>query len=208
MKTQNIILKILTTKNNTFITFLDMNHILLYKQSVGTKITQDFKAALLATLTAGLSQIKNTILINDLNNNMNTDKTEEAVLNINTDFNVDLNTNKDFTADLITDQESDLNTNFVSTTNINKKEESTSTINLYLYLKNFPKIYIADILNLFIVWQINICYFSFNLNIPHNGCRYPHKSRKKKKKQHLQVLDCSELEEVTSNDSTDTDFFV
>lgn len=151
MKTQNIILKILTTKNNTFITFLDMNHILLYKQSVGTKITQDFKAALLATLTAGLSQIKNTILINDLNNNMNTDKTEEAVLNINTDFNVDLNTNKDFTADLITDQESDLNTNFVSTTNINKKEESTSTINLYLYLKNFPKIYIADILNLFIV---------------------------------------------------------
>jgi hypothetical protein len=89
MQNQNIILKILNTKNNTFFTFLDTNYVLLYKQSIGKKITQDYKASLLSILTQGLSKIK--------------------------EYNSD----------------------------------SSESINLYLYLLNFSKIYIPDLLNLF-----------------------------------------------------------
>lgn len=135
MINQNIILKILTTKNNTFITFLDINHILLYKQSIGKKITQDFKALLLTALTTGLSKIKNTISINE------SKKEQESLLN----------TPKDLSVDLKKEQESLLNINIVPTTNGNKEEETSLNINLYLYFKNFPKIYISDILNLFVI---------------------------------------------------------
>lgn len=89
MQNQNIILKILNTKNNTFFTFLDTNYIVLFKQSIGKKLTQDYKASLLSILTQGLSKIK--------------------------EYNSD----------------------------------SSESINLYLYLLNFPKIYIPDLLNLF-----------------------------------------------------------
>lgn len=93
MQNKEIILKIIHTKNNTFFTFLDLNHNLLYKQSLGTKITQDFKATLLSKVTIGLTKI------------------------------IDLN----------------------------QIEESPVTINLYLYLNNFPKVYVSDLLTLFIL---------------------------------------------------------
>lgn len=93
MQNKDIILKIVHTKNNTFLTFLDINHNLLFKQSLGTKITQDFKATLISNVTTGLSNIKD----------------------------------------------------------IKQNEESLITINLYLYLSNFPKIYISDLLALFIL---------------------------------------------------------
>lgn len=144
MQNQNIILKILNTKNNTFFTFLDTNYVLLYKQSIGKKITQDYKASLLSILTQGLSKIK--------------------------EYNSD----------------------------------SSESINLYLYLLNFSKIYIPDLLNLFFLWKINLCYFSFDLNIPHNGCRYPHKSRKRNQqfKQVLREFDLeNDFSDFTSSDS-------
>ncbi len=147
MQNKEIILKIIHTKNNTFFTFLDLNHNLLYKQSLGTKITQDFKATLLSKVTTGLAKI------------------------------IDLN----------------------------QIEESPVTINLYLYLNNFPKVYVSDLLTLFILWKINLCYCSYDIKLPHNGCRYPHKSRKKKQ-QHKQLLKGNEFEEDWSDMSTtDTD---
>ena len=81
---------------------------------------------------------------------------------------------------------------------------SPVTINLYLYLNNFPKVYISDILNLFALWKINLCYFLFDLNIPHNGCRYPHKSRKKKK-QHKKLLRENEVDLDFNGFTTDTE---
>lgn len=165
MQNKEIILKIIHTKNNTFLTFLDLNHNLLYKQSLGTKITQDFKATLLSKITTGLAKI------NDLN------QTEESTVTVAKI--TDLNQTEESTVAKITD--------------LNQTQESRVAINLYLYLNNFPKIYISDLLNLFILWKINLCYCSFDIKLPHNGCRYPHKSRKKKQ-QHKQLLKGAEFE--------------
>ncbi|MBS1736520.1 MAG: hypothetical protein JSS98_07925 [Bacteroidetes bacterium] len=246
MQNQNIILKIFTTKNNTFITFFDLNHVILYKYSIGKKITQDYKALLLTALTTGLFEIKKKNSINDLNTNQenvlqqankdgvvetsslkdnNDDVVEISSLTDNKDDVVETSFLKDNKEDVVetsslkdnkedvveTSSLKDNKEDVVETSSLNTKidltedQETSLKINIYLFFKNFPKIYISDILNLCIALQINICYFCFDLNVPHNGCRYPHKSRNKKRQQQNETSHDMELENNTTDKSTSSE---
>ncbi len=50
---------------------------------------------------------------------------------------------------------------------------------IYLSLKHIPDIYLPYIISIIQTWKIEILYINTSLNVPHNGCRLPHVSRKK-----------------------------
>ena len=50
---------------------------------------------------------------------------------------------------------------------------------IYLSLKHIPDIYLQYVISIIQTWKIDILYINTSLNVPHNGCRLPHISRKK-----------------------------
>ena len=110
-----LIIKIKSTKNNTFLTLLTMDGTLLFQKSLGSKVPNDFKLSLSQNITLCLKQI-----------------------------------------------------------------QQLQIQHIFLYLYNISANDIQFIYNLILTWKINISFYTISLKLPHNGCRYPHKSRKKK----------------------------